>query len=118
MAAVPGCTASLAELLITAANTTRAAAETQTLSAGLGLRRLFGWAELLVDGIDTETAFLCAVQDCVPEGERETLRQQCKLAVDAATVRAALGDTSAPPPDADADAAAPLTGPAADFTPV
>jgi cobaltochelatase CobS len=90
MAAVPGCTRALADLLVTAAQTTRAAADSQVLTEGLGLRRLFSWAELLADGIDVETAFCCAVQDCVPEAERETLRQQCMLAVDKNTVARAL----------------------------
>jgi hypothetical protein len=113
MAAVPGCTKALAELLVQAAATTRAAADSQVLTEGLGLRRLFSWAELLADGIDVETAFCCAVQDCVPEAERETLRQQCMLAVDKNTVARALVDQD--PAGTAMPAVTGATGAAADF---
>ena len=108
MSHVSGCTRALADLLVSAATTTRAAADTQVLTEGLGLRRLFSWAELLTDGIDPEAAFLAAVQNCVPEAEQETLRQQCLLAVDKNTVRAALTNDVATPP-------APLSPAARDF---
>jgi MoxR-like ATPase len=94
---VPGCTIELANLLVQAATTTRAAADAQVLTEGLGLRRLFAWAGLLADGHDPEIAFRCAVQNCVPDGEQEALRQQCLLAVDKNTVRAAL-NPAAPVP--------------------
>ena len=81
MSHVPGCTKALADLLVQAATTTRAAADSQVLTEGLGLRRLFAWAGLLADGHDPEIAFRCAVQNCVPEAEQEALRQQCLLAV-------------------------------------
>ena len=107
-AKVPGCTGALATLLVQAATTTRAAADAQVLTEGLGLRRLFSWAELLADGIDPESAFLAAVQNCVPEAEQEALRQQCLLAVDKNTVRQALAPTGS----------APLPAAARDFEPV
>jgi cobaltochelatase CobS len=57
LVAYTGCTPELADLLVTGAAVTRAAADDQTLSHGIGLRRLLSWAELLTDGIDPETAF-------------------------------------------------------------
>jgi MoxR-like ATPase len=104
MSHVPGCTRELADLLVQAATTTRAAADQQVLTEGLGLRRLFAWAGLLADGHDPDLAFRCAVQNCVPDGEQEALRQQCLLAVDKNTVRAALNP----------GAPAPSSSPAAD----
>jgi MoxR-like ATPase len=104
MAYVPGCTRALADLLVQAATTTRAAADQQVLTEGLGLRRLFAWAGLLADGHDPDLAFRCAVQNCVPDGEQEALRQQCLLAVDKNTVRAALNPGAAPLPPASAAA--------------
>jgi hypothetical protein len=100
---VPGCTIELANLLVQAATTTRAAADSQVLTEGLGLRRLFAWAGLLADGHDPEIAFQCAVQNCVPDGEQEALRQQCLLAVDKNTVRAALNPTAPIPSPAASD---------------
>jgi MoxR-like ATPase len=97
MSYVPGCTRALADLLVQAATTTRAAADQQVITEGLGLRRLFSWAELLADGIDPEIAFRCAVQNCVPAGEQEALRQQCLLAVDKHTVRQALAPVGTAP---------------------
>ena len=108
-AAVSGCTIELARLLVQAATTTRAAAGNQVLTEGIGLRRLFSWAELLADGIDAETAFVTAIQNCVPDAEQEALRQQCILAVDKDTVRRALHPSAAP-----ADAA-PMSRAALDF---
>jgi hypothetical protein len=67
------------------------------ITEGLGLRRLFAWAGLLADGHDPEIAFRCAVQNCVPAGEQEALRQQCLLAVDKHTVRQALAPADAAP---------------------
>lgn len=84
------CTPELATLLIGAAATTRAAAEGQQLTAGIGLRRLLSWAELLTDGVDAEDAFVSAVLNCAEEQDREALRQQCLLAYDKAQVAAAL----------------------------
>jgi MoxR-like ATPase len=95
---VPGCTVELAELLISAASVTRAAADDQTLSAGIGLRRLLSWAELLVDGIDPETAFQSAVLNCTPEQDVETLREQCLLAYDREAVARALNPSMPAPP--------------------
>lgn len=106
---VSGCTAELATLLVQAATLTRQAASNQVLTEGLGLRRLFSWAELLADGIDPEVAFVAAIENCVPEAEREALRQQCILCVDRTQVRQALTGAA---PDA------PATGAAADFEPV
>jgi cobaltochelatase CobS len=85
-----GCTPELATLLIAAAATTRAAAEGQQLTAGIGLRRLLSWAELLTDGVEAEDAFVSAVLNCAEEQDREALRQQCLLAYDKAQVAAAL----------------------------
>jgi cobaltochelatase CobS len=85
-----GCTPELATLLIAAAATTRAAAEGQQLTAGIGLRRLLSWAELLTDGVEAEDAFVSAVLNCAEEQDREALRQQCLLAYDKAQVSAAL----------------------------
>ena len=99
-AAVPGCTPPLAELLITAANITRAAAADQSLTAGIGLRRLFAWAALLIDGIDVEAAFKAAILNCTPEAEQEALRQQCILAIDRGAVRTALAPPGTPAPSA------------------
>jgi len=104
--AVSGCTIELATLLVQAATLTRQAASNQVLTEGLGLRRLFSWAELLADGIDPEIAFQAAIENCVPEAEREALRQQCILCVDKTQVTQALTGGK------------PLTGAALDFDPV
>lgn len=85
-----GCTPELAALLISAATTTRASADNQALTAGIGLRRLLSWAELLTDGVDAEEAFKVAVLHCAAEQDVETLRQQCLLAYDRTQVAAAL----------------------------
>jgi cobaltochelatase CobS len=85
-----GCTVELARLLVTAATVTRAAANDQTLSHGIGLRRLLSWAELLIDGIEPETAFKAAVLNTAAEQDVETLREQCLLTYDTRTVAAAL----------------------------
>jgi len=94
---VAGCTPELADLLIACATTTRAAADSQTLTNGLGLRRLLSWAELLVDGIDAEDAFNAAILNCAPEQDVETLRQQCLLGYDKSAVRNALHPGAATP---------------------
>jgi MoxR-like ATPase len=85
-----GCTRELATLLIKAATLTRALADTEQLTAGIGLRRLLAWARLLSRGHSVADAFECAVINAAPEQDHETLRQQCALAVDAANVQAAL----------------------------
>jgi len=85
-----GCTLELATLLVTGAAVTRAAADNQTLSHGIGLRRLLSWAELLTDGVAAETAFQAAILNCAPEQDVETLREQLLLTYDKATVAAAL----------------------------
>jgi nitric oxide reductase NorQ protein len=85
-----GCTVELARLLVSAATVTRAAADDQTLSHGIGLRRLLSWAELLMDGIGPEEAFQAAVLNCAAEQDVETLREQCLLTYDKRTVAAAL----------------------------
>jgi MoxR-like ATPase len=85
-----GCTVELARLLVSAAAVTRAAADDQTLSHGIGLRRLLSWAELLMDGIGPEEAFQAAVLNCAAEQDVETLREQCLLTYDKQTVAAAL----------------------------
>lgn len=94
-----GCTMELARLLVQTAAVTRAAAADQTLSHGIGLRRLLSWAELLTDGIDPETAFASAVLNTVPEADVETLREQCLLSYDKATVARALAPTAPAVPD-------------------
>lgn len=85
-----GCTRELAQLLVSAATLTRAAADNQTLSEGIGFRRLLSWAELLMDGIDAENAFRSAVLNCASEQDVETLREQCLLTYDKRTVANAL----------------------------
>jgi cobaltochelatase CobS len=88
--AYTGCPVDLARLLVSAATVTRAAAADQSLSHGIGLRRLLPWAQLLVDGIDAEAAFQAAVLNCAPEQDVEALREQCLLAYDRAAVAKAL----------------------------
>jgi cobaltochelatase CobS len=85
-----GCTSELARLLVSAATVTRAAANDATLSHGIGLRRLFAWAELLTDGIAAADAFEMAILNCAAEQDVEALREQCLLAYDAANVKRAL----------------------------
>jgi len=85
-----GCTPELAALLVNGAALTRAAADNQTLSHGLGLRRLIAWAEVLTDGVPADAAFKSAVLDCAPEQDRETLREQLLLTYDKHTVASAL----------------------------
>jgi len=88
--AYTGCTAELAQLLVSAATVTRAAADNQQLSHGIGLRRLLAWSELLQDGVDAEYAFQSAVLNCAAEQDVETLREQCLLAYDHTNVARAL----------------------------
>ena len=90
IAGYTGCTLELAKLLVAAASVTRAAAEAQTLSHGIGLRRLLAWAELLTDGISAEDAFVAAILNCAAEQDVEALREQCLLAYDAHNVACAL----------------------------
>lgn len=122
MMARTGCSRDLADLLIKCANTTRASAADQQLTAGISLRRLLSWAELLTDGIDPEEAFMTAVLHCASEDDQETLRQQCLLAYDRSAVAAALGQNgmdhltagnNPPPPPPSLPSAA-----AADFDPI
>jgi len=100
VASYTGCTPALAELLVSAATTTRAAAGAQTVTHGIGLRRLLAWAELLSDGVAPEDAFAAAVLNCAPEQDVEALRQQCLLAYDKNTVRNALLPPGTPTPSA------------------
>ena len=88
----PGCVIclELAQLLVSAATVTRAAADNQQLSHGIGLRRLLAWSELLQDGVDAEYAFQSAVLNCAAEQDVETLREQCLLAYDHTNVARAL----------------------------
>jgi MoxR-like ATPase len=88
------CPPALAELLIKCASVTRAAANDQTLTHGIGLRRLLSWAEALIDGNDAEEAFCTAVLNCAPEQDVETLRQQCILAYDKSEVAKALNPST------------------------
>jgi len=90
-----GCTSDLARLLVSAATLTRAAADSEQITNGIGLRRLLAWAELLTDGVDCDEAFKSTILHAAPDQDRETLRQQCSLAVDNATVAAALGASNA-----------------------
>ena len=90
-----GCTHELAKLLVSAATLTRAAAEQEQVTNGIGLRRLLAWAELLTDGVDVDEAFDACILNAAPDQDRETLRQQCALAVDAGTVARALGTMNA-----------------------
>jgi len=97
--AYTGCTAELAQLLVSAATVTRAAADNQQLSHGIGLRRLLAWSELLQDGVDAEYAFQSAVLNCAAEQDVETLREQCLLAYDHTNVvRALKGKIASPDP--------------------
>jgi len=97
--AYTGCTPELAQLLVSAATVTRAAADNQQLSRGIGLRRLLAWSELLQDGVDAEYAFQSAVLNCAAEQDVETLREQCLLAYDHANVARALkGKTASSDP--------------------
>jgi cobaltochelatase CobS len=97
--AYTGCPAELAQLLVSAATVTRAAANDQTLSHGIGLRRLLAWTELLIDGVDAEYAFQAAVLNCAAEQDVETLREQCLLAYDRDAVARALNVNAKTAPD-------------------
>jgi cobaltochelatase CobS len=92
-----GCTVELAQLLVSAATVTRAAEQDQTLSHGIGLRRLLSWAELLTDGHDAEYAFKSAILNCAADQDVETLREQCLLSYDSASVTRALNPTGPAP---------------------
>jgi hypothetical protein len=78
---------------------TRAAADNQTLSQGIGLRRLLSWAELLTDGIPAAEAFQCAVLNFANEQDVEALREQCLLAYDESNVKRALAPATPQAPD-------------------
>ena len=107
LVAYTGCTRALADLLVSAATTTRAAADNQTLSHGIGLRRLIPWARRLMDGFDPEDAFKAAVLNCAPEQDVETLRQQCLLAYSKANVAQALNPPAVDPDVTDPSATNP-----------
>jgi MoxR-like ATPase len=91
-----GCTRELADLLVNTAITTRASANNQQITSGIGFRRLLSWAENLIDGIDPEDAFNATVLNCAAEQDVEALRQQCLLSYDRNTVALALNPGSAP----------------------
>ena len=91
-----GCPIELARLLVSAATVTRAAADNQQLTHGIGLRRLLAWTEGLMDGLDPEYVFQTAILNCAKEQDVETLREQCLLAYDRVAVAAALRGTSQP----------------------
>lgn len=93
-----GCTPALADILVKAAGLTRAVAASGNIVQPIGLRQMFGWAELLTDGIDPVDALNMAVLAKAPEQDVETLRQQCLLAVDRAEIAAALNNTPAVAP--------------------
>jgi hypothetical protein len=93
LVAYTGCTPALAALLVSAACTTRASAEQETITNGIGFRRLLAWAEALTDGIEPETAFECCVVGFAKEQDVESLRQQCLLSYDRAAVAKALQTT-------------------------
>jgi cobaltochelatase CobS len=84
------CSKTLADLLVSAANTTRQAAGNGSLTTGISLRVLFAWAELLTDGVPAREAFEAAVLNRAPEQDRESLNQQCLLTYDAAAIDAAV----------------------------
>lgn len=90
ISAYTGCPAELAQLLVQAASVTRAAADNQQLTHGIGLRRLLAWAEILMDGIDAEYAFQSAILNCAAEQDLESLREQCLLAYDRSAVTTAM----------------------------
>jgi len=85
-----GCTKELAELLISAAAVTRAAAANAQLTTGISFRRLLSWAEQLTDGISPADAFRVTVLNGAKANDVETLRQQCLLAYDTTAVQRAL----------------------------
>lgn len=99
IAGYTGCPRELASLLVSAASVTRAAADNQQLSRGIGLRRLLSWAEMLMDGHDTEYSFQCAILNSAAEQDVETLREQCLLAYDRAAVTQALNPLAPVAPD-------------------
>jgi MoxR-like ATPase len=111
-----GCTRELAQLLVSAATLTRAAADNQTLSEGIGFRRLLSWAELLMDGIDAENAFRSAVLNCASEQDVETLREQCLLTYDKRTVANALNPAAPVQADPAVTNPTPAGREAGDFT--
>jgi MoxR-like ATPase len=90
-----GCTKELAQLLISAATTTRAKADEGAITRGIGLRRLFSWAEMLTDGIDPTDAFEAAIVNTAAEQDREAITQQCLLTYDKAAVARALDPQAA-----------------------
>ena len=90
-----GCTKELAMLLISAATTTRTKAEEGTITNGLGLRRLFAWAQALTDGIAPRDAFEAAILNCLPDQDRQAVNQQCLLTYDKAAVARALDPQAA-----------------------
>lgn len=84
------CTPALAKILVDAATLSRAKAQTDDLTHGIGFRRLVAWAECLMDGIDVELAFRSCVLNTAPEADVETLRQLALVAINPRTIRAAI----------------------------
>jgi len=90
-----GCTKELAQLLVSAATTTRQHADQGTISNGISLRRLFAWAAMLSDGVPARAAFDAAVLHRAAEQDREALTQQCLLTYDKASIEKALNPQAA-----------------------
>ena len=106
-----GCHAELATLLVKFANDTRQQAAGQSLTHGVGLRRLFALAETLTDGVAPELAFDACVLATAPEADAEGLRQIVALHCSPSAVARAIKGNSP------AIKARPGT-PQADFEPV
>jgi len=98
LVAYTGCTAPLAKMLVHTATLSRAKAQTEDLTHGIGFRRLLAWAETLTDGIDPMLAFTSAILNTAPDLDREILNQLLLVAIDPIALKAALkGQTTAAP---------------------
>jgi MoxR-like ATPase len=90
LVAYTGCTPTLADLLVQVAVVTRAKAQMEELTHGIGFRRLLAWAEALTDGNPAEIAFKSCVLNTAPAVDSEPLRQLALVAIDPAAIEAAL----------------------------
>lgn len=104
LSAKTGCHMQLASLLVGYATATRQKAKAGDLPAGIGLRRLMSWAELISDGVNPTAAAEGAFLDRMSPERAEVLRQllvtHCNVGQVRDAARGKAVTVSQPAPDA------------------
>jgi cobaltochelatase CobS len=85
-----GCPSALAHILVRFANMTRTETAKGNLPIAIGPRRLFAWAELLVDGVEPTLAAHYAFLNSAPPDAQEPLAQLLATHAPEAQIKAAL----------------------------